>query len=56
LKKRNGIEEGREGNIIIGKQYSTTCNCGEMRGTSVRRVLVLVVGRQVANHSGKSKK
>jgi hypothetical protein len=47
-------KEGREGNIIIGKQYSTTC--GEMRGTSVRRVLVLVVGRQVANHSGKSKK
>jgi hypothetical protein len=52
IEERNGMEEGREGITIIRKQYSTTSV--EMKGTPVRRVLV--VGRQVANHSVKSKK
>jgi hypothetical protein len=40
------MEEGREGNTIIRIQYSTTCV--EMRGTPVRRVLV--VGRQAGSN------
>jgi hypothetical protein len=32
------MEEGREGNTIIRKQYSTTCV--ETRGTPVRRVIL----------------